>query len=216
MIKVKSLYHLILYSIIFIILLTSSFTFIIINNAFNEFQEKIEIIKSDYFSKQRDLIKAEINSTLKFIEYSHDKQKGLKSEEDIKSAVLNSIELMKDSREISKNIFVYQFDGTLIYYPISKNRVGQNFYEFTDPSGKKVIKEIVEVSQKKGGGFVQYIWYKPSINDDALKMSYALSYKPWNWTIGTGIYLDEIDEVIKKKEMNMMKKSPTTFYKYYL
>lgn len=40
MIKAKSLYHLILYSIIFIIILTSSFTFIIIENAFDDFQEK--------------------------------------------------------------------------------------------------------------------------------------------------------------------------------
>ena len=59
MIIAKSLYHLILYSIIFIVILTSSFTFIIIENAFDEFQEKIEIIKTDFESKQKDLIKVE-------------------------------------------------------------------------------------------------------------------------------------------------------------
>ena len=48
MIKAKSLYHLILYSIIFIVILISFFTFVIIENAFDDFQEKIDIIKSDY------------------------------------------------------------------------------------------------------------------------------------------------------------------------
>ena len=201
MIKAKSLYHLILYSIIFIVILSSSFTFIIIENAFDEFQEKIEIIKTDHASKKKELIKEDIKKTLKFIEYYHNKFKDIKTEEEIKSDLLNAIELMRDTKDVNDYIFVYDFNGTLLYYPISNVKIGQNLYEFTDPSGKKVIKEVIEVSQKQEGGFVQYIWYKPVIKSDALKISYALSYKPWNWTIGTGIYLDEIDEIVKQKRI---------------
>ncbi len=201
MIKAKSLYHLILYSIIFIVILTSSFTFIIIENAFDEFQEKIEIIKTDHASKKKELIKEDIKKTLKFIEYYHKKFKDIKPEEEIKSDLLNAIELMRDTKDLDDYIFVYDFQGTLLYYPIANAKIGQNLYEFTDPSGKKVIKEIIEVSQKEEGGFVQYIWYKPIIKDDALKISYALSYKPWKWTIGTGIYLDEIEEIVKQKKI---------------
>ena len=200
MIKAKSLYHLILYSIIFIVILTSSFTFIIIDNAFDDFQEKIEILKSDFETKQKDLIKADIKKTLKFIEYYHTKFKDIKSEEEIQNDVLKSIELMRDTKDVNDYVFIYEFDGTSIYYPISDDYVGKNQYEFTDPSGKKVIKEVIDVSKKKDGGYVQYIWYKPAIKNDALKVSYALSYKPWGWTIGTGIYLDEIDKVVKEKK----------------
>ena len=45
MLKAKSLYHLILYSILFIIILISFFTFIIINNAHEELQDKISTLK---------------------------------------------------------------------------------------------------------------------------------------------------------------------------
>ena len=200
MIKAKSIYHLILYSIIFIIILTSSFTFIIIENAFDEFQEKINIIKTDFSTKQRDLIKADIKKTLKFIEYYHEKFKGIKSEEEIQNDLLTSIELMRDLKDIDDYIFIYDFNGTSIYYPISQKNIGKNLYELTDPSGKQVIKELIEISKKNDGGYVQYIWYKPQIKKDALKVSYALSYKPWNWTIGKGIYLDEIDKVVKLKK----------------
>jgi signal transduction histidine kinase len=200
MIKAKSLYHLILYSIFFIIILTSSFTFIIIENTFDEFQEKIKIIKEDYSQKQKELIQADIKYTLKFIEYYHNKFKGIKSEEEIKKDLLSSIELIRDDKNIDDYIFIYKFDGTLLYYPIEAESIGKNLYEFTDPSGKQVIKELINISQKKGGGFVKYIWYKPALKNDALKISYALSYEPWNWTIGKGIYLDEIDELVKKKK----------------
>lgn len=200
MIKAKSLYHLILYSIFFIIILTSSFTFIIIENTFDEFQEKIKIIKTDYSTKQKELIQADIKRTLKFIKFYHQKYKGIKSEKQIQNEILNSIELMRDKKDQNDYLFVYNFNGTLLYYPIESHSIGKNLYEFTDPSGKQVIKELITISKKKDGGFVQYIWYKPELKDDALKISYALSYEPWNWTIGTGIYLDEIDSLVKKKK----------------
>ncbi|XPV81935.1 MAG: cache domain-containing protein [Halarcobacter sp.] len=200
MIKAKSLYHLILYSIFFIIILTSSFTFIIIENTFDEFQEKIKIIKTDYSNKQKELIKADIEKTLKFISYYHKKFKGIKSEKEIQNDLINSIELMRDKKDLNDYLFIYDFDGTLLYYPVETKNIGKNLYEVTDPSGKQVIKELINISQKKGGGYVQYIWYKPQLKKDALKISYALSYKPWNWTIGRGIYLDEIDQVVRAKK----------------
>ena len=199
MIKAKSLYHLILYSIFFIVILTSSFTFIIIENAFDEFQEKIEIIKNDYESKKRDLIQADVQKSLKFIKFYHNKFKDTKSEEQIKNDILEALEKMRENDSLDNYLFIYEFNGTSIYYPVSKDYIGKNLYEFKDPSGKKVIKELIDISKKTKGGFIQYIWYKPEIKKDALKISYALSYKPFNWTIGRGIYLDEIDKIVEIK-----------------
>ncbi len=199
MIKAKSLYHLILYSIIFIIILISSFTFIIIENSFDEFQEKIEIIKTNFETKQKDSIKADINQTLKFISYYHNKFKDIVSEEEIKKDLLYAIELMRAKEDINNYIFIYDYDKESIYYPISNHKIAKNLFKFTDKTGTQVLKELIEISQKEGGGFVQYILYKPEINKEALKILYVSSYKPWNWTIGTGIYLDEINKVIKKK-----------------
>lgn len=200
MIKSKSLYHLIVYSIAFIIILISFFTFIIINNAFNEFQEKIEIIRDDFSTKQKDIIRKDIENTLKFIQYYHNSQKGTKSEEIIKKDILNAIELMRDKNDIDDYVFIYDFDGTSIYYPISKQNVGKNLYEFTDNTGKKVIKELIEISKDNAGGYVEYLWFKPKLGIAAPKTSYALSYTPWNWTIGKGIYLDEIEKVVRIKK----------------
>lgn len=199
MIKAKSLYHLILYSIAFIIILISTFTFIIIDNAFDEFQEKIEIVRNDYTSKQKDAIQADIEKTLKFIHYYHNKYKGKKSEKEIKHDILDAIELMRDRTAINDYQFIYDFNGTSIYYPISKRNIGKNLFEFTDTNGKMVIKELIKVSQDNSGGFVEYLWYKPEIKKDVPKISYALSYEPWNWTIGKGVYLDEITKLVSEK-----------------
>ena len=75
MLKAKSLYHLILYSILFIIILISFFTFIIINNAHEELQDKISTLKIDYTNSQKELIKNDVNYVINFITYYNNKYK---------------------------------------------------------------------------------------------------------------------------------------------
>lgn len=201
MIKTKSIYQLIVYSIVFIIGLIAFFTFIIINNAFDEFQEKIAIIKTDNLYKQKALLKAEINRTLEFIKYTHHKYKDTKTTQEIQAQILEALHEMRDKENVNNYVFIYKFDGTRVYYPIEEESVGKKFYEFIDPNGIKVVQEVIDVSQKQIGGYVEYIWNKPKKKQTAPKISYAKSYKPWNWAIGKGVYLDTIDQVVREKRL---------------
>merc|ERR1711879_482089 len=107
--------------------------------------------------KQKDLIKADIRKTLKYISHYHKKYKDIKEESEIQNDILNSIELMRDKKDVNDYVFIYDFDGTSIYYPVSDENIGKNLYEFTDPSGIKVVKEVIDASKNKDGGFVQYL-----------------------------------------------------------
>ena len=201
MIKTKSIYQLIVYSIVFVIVLISFFTFIIINNAFDEFQEKITIIKHNNLNKQKDFIKDEINQTLEFIKYLHKESKKTLTEEEIQKNILNAVYQMRNKINPNEYIFIYKHDGTRVYYPLEKNTEGKKFYEFTDANGIKVIKELIDVSKKNTGGFVEYIWHKPNSKKTAPKISYAKSYEPWGWTVGKGVYLDTIDKIVREKKL---------------
>ncbi|KAB7883008.1 sensor histidine kinase [Poseidonibacter ostreae] len=200
MFKAKSLYHLIVYSILFIVVLISFFTFIIINNAHEELQEKIVTLNTDYKDNQQELIKNDVNAAISFIKHIHEKYKDIKDEEAIKKEALIAIDKMRDLSTINEYIFIYNFDGTSIHHPIAKKDIGKNLFESTDINGKKVIKELIEVSQKSKGGFVEYNWYKPDISQNIKKISYAKSYEPWNWSIGKGVYLDKIDNLVQRKK----------------
>lgn len=52
-----------------------------------------------------------------------------------------------------------------------------------------------EVCAGKGGGEVLYYWPKPG-QDQSVgypKLSYVKLFKPWNWVVGTGFYVDDVD-----------------------
>ena len=200
MLKAKSLYHLIVYSILFIIVLISFFTFIIINNAHEELQDKIETLKTDYTDSQKELIKNDVNSIINFIKYYNEKYKNTKSQEQIKKELLESLAELRKNDNANEYVFIYNFDGVSLYHPIFKDFVGKQLLEMKDTQGKKVIKELIEVSKMNFGGYVEYFWYKADISKNAKKISYANSYKDLNWTIGKGVYLDEIDKLVIQKE----------------
>ncbi|MGC9351727.1 MAG: cache domain-containing protein, partial [Sulfurovum sp.] len=56
---------------------------------------------------------------------------------------------------------------------------------------------------KDGGGYLQYVWENPANDQLSTKISYGAAYRPWNWLVGTGVYLDEIDKMISEKEAQL-------------
>lgn len=200
MFKAKSLYHLILYSILFIIVLISFFTFIIINNAHEELQEKITTLKTDYSNNQKVLIKNDVNSAINFINYYHSKYKDIKDEKQLQKEVLSALSKMNKKDKQNEYIFIYAQDGTLLYHPVEKEKIGLNLINITDRNGKRVIKELIDISKKPKGGYVDYIWYAHTINKEAKKISYSKTYDEWNWTIGEGVYLHKIDALVQTKK----------------
>ena len=129
MLKAKSLYHLILYSILFIIILISFFTFIIINNAHEELQDKISTLKIDYTNSQKELIKNAVNYVINFITYYNNKYKNTKSQDEIKKEVLEALIPLRASDNPKDYLFIYDFNGLNIYNPISKNIIAKQYLE---------------------------------------------------------------------------------------
>lgn len=70
--------------------------------------------------------------------------------------------------------------------------------------GKKenLFKAFVDVCEKEGEGFVDYLWPKPTkdgLTAEQPKLSYVKLYKPYNWIVGTGVYIDSIDQMVAQK-----------------
>jgi len=63
-----------------------------------------------------------------------------------------------------------------------------------------------EVVRKAGHGYVSYLWPKPlpggGVTQEAFeKISYVKRFDPWGWVIGSGIYVDDVDDLFWKQVM---------------
>ena len=53
-------------------------------------------------------------------------------------------------------IFVYDLKGTCLAIGFQSQLVGVNRWNIRDPDGKFFLQEIIQVAQRKGGGWVDY------------------------------------------------------------
>jgi len=88
--------------------------------------------------------------------------------------------------------WVNDMQGRMVMHPIKPELIGKNLLNFKDPSGEKLFSDIVDVVRKDGAGFVPYEWPKPGFDRPQPKLSYVVGFAPWNWIIGTGVYIDDL------------------------
>ena len=88
----------------------------------------------------------------------------------------------------------------MIMHPIKPALDGKDLSASQDPNGKKLFVEMVDVCRDEGEGFVDYMWPMPGHDDPVPKLSYVRLFEPWGWIVGTGIYLDDVDQAIHAKE----------------
>lgn len=80
-----------------------------------------------------------------------------------------------------------------------KDVEGTNRLELKDVKGKYLIKEILEKGRQPNGGFTTYWFPKKGSNVPLPKRGYSKSFEPYQWVIGTGNYVDDIDNIVSKQ-----------------
>ncbi|MBU4609320.1 cache domain-containing protein [Achromobacter sp. GG226] len=88
--------------------------------------------------------------------------------------------------------FVYDRDGRVLLDPGQMDTPGVEFCEPDEPAGQQQAKLILATAER-GGGLVRYAWAKPASPHPVPKMSYVTRVEPWGWTLGAGLYLDEVE-----------------------
>ncbi len=62
---------------------------------------------------------------------------------------------------------------------------------------QNLFQAFAEVCRDHGEGFVDYLWPRPGETTPVPKMSYVKSFPKWNWIIGTGVYVDVVNNEIR-------------------
>lgn len=126
-------------------------------------------------------------------------------EKDVKKEILH--EITHRSAVDGKYIFVLDFSGNLLATESvrGKKYIGENFWDLRNSKGIKMVQEFKKISELPQGGFFNYSWMKPDESDKEIpKMTFVKSVNDWEWIVGTGVYLEDIDKKITENEKKLM------------
>jgi signal transduction histidine kinase len=118
-------------------------------------------------------------------------------EKDLKEKVKLNIKNIRFGKYGYVFIDSYSGHAVVIDSPIFKE--GDYVGDLMDPNGVKVLEEQLKLAKEQGGGFVEYMWEKPGTTINLPKISYVFGYDNWEWVIGAGTYIDEIENVISEQ-----------------
>jgi len=116
-------------------------------------------------------------------------QQGLLSEGDAKKEALEILDVLQYGE--NDYVWVNGVEGEFYLHPTS---LGKNIFDEMGAFGP-LVRERMAHAQKSGAAFMRYHWRPFPLGPLSPKLSYVVYFEPWQWVIGSGIYIDDIDSI---------------------
>jgi len=112
-----------------------------------------------------------------------------------RSAAIEAVRGLRYEKE--EYFFINDLSSHSVMHPLKPELEGKDLSELKDPAGKRIFAEFTAAVRAQGAGFVDYLWPKPGKAEPVKKISYVLGFEPWGWMVGSGIYIDDVDDAFR-------------------
>ncbi|WP_193582505.1 methyl-accepting chemotaxis protein [Laribacter hongkongensis] len=133
-----------------------------------------------------------------------------------KQGKLTREEAQHQAKESLRNIrfgagdyyFIYDFSGKAIMVAGNPSIEGQNMLGKKDSNGFKLWDEFVHQGKKASSDshdkndFIEYWFPREGSETPTPKLAHVHGVKEWEWIVGTGVYIDDIDEAVWSAAVN--------------
>ena len=144
----------------------------------------------------KEIRQAEITKATHLVEVAHDlmafyHQKELNGELTGEQARQQALAALAAVRYGGNEYYwVNDMNNIMIMHPLAPQTVGTDLTTMRNTEGVNVISEMVQLARSKGTASFEYSWPKPGEEDGSAKIAAFKHFKPWDYMIGTGIYVD--------------------------
>ena len=239
----KSLINIIRYTpLIFIITLSLIITLFLYADKQQELEKQKKATQDEFLKRNQEFVKTEVENLYDLILRTQAKtEEKLKQSikervyeaNNIATRIYNENKDTKSKDEIIKMIkdaivdirfndgrgyiFIYSFDYECILLPTNRANEGKSFYNFQDSDGFYLGREMVKSLQGKDEAFLTWRFPKPDdLNKkDFKKIGFNVHFKPYNWFIGSGEYVVDFEENMKKELLEYISKLKSSENNYF-
>lgn len=179
--------HLIMLPVVFLLLFYYQY---------EKFDENIKIIKENHINTEKAILENKVNIIANFIKFKINK-----SPENTTEFKEDIVDIINTSNTNNKYyIFIFEGNGNCLAH-INKDFIGKNVFEDEYSKKTNITKEKFErYKQKPDDKFVIDKVFDLKEQKFKEKLMYTLYFKKFDWFIGSGVFIDEINNLILKKE----------------
>ena len=146
-------------------------------------------LKDEQHAKTKNLVESAHSIITHFYELQ---QNGELTEQQAKQQALSTIAAL---RYDNNNYFwINDFQPAMVMHPFKPELNGKSLSNNKDPDGTLLFVDMVNIVKRQGEGMIPYKWPKPGKDEPVDKIAYVKGFSQWQWIIGSGVYIDTIDE----------------------
>lgn len=164
-------------------------------------------LERSLMDRKREMIRELTSSAWSLLaEAEKQERTGLLTREQAQRLARSRIETLRYGREDKDYFWLQDMRPRMLMHPYRKDLNNQDLSEFRDPRGNPIFVEMADLVRRKNEGYIEYVWqWKDDPARMVAKESYIRGFEPWGWIIGTGIYIDDVNEEIARIEGNLVR-----------
>ena len=156
--------------------------------------------------RKREMIRELTNSAWSVLAAYHaDEQMGALTRDEAQAAAAGVISELRYGEERLDYFWIQDTAPTMVMHPYRTDLDGEDLSGFTDPRGVAIFTEFAQLVEAEDEGYLDYVWQWFD-DPDRLepKESYVKGFEPWDWVIGTGLYIDDVQAEIARIERDLL------------
>ncbi|MFZ7101481.1 MAG: methyl-accepting chemotaxis protein [Peptococcaceae bacterium] len=159
-------------------------------------------IKENIYSEKRSQTQDIVSSALSLINYYYSlESSGQVTGAEAQRRAAEAIRSIRFGDQEADYLWINDLQPRIVMHPFQPELEGQDASNITDPDGLQIFTEFVRIVQEEGAGYLNYSWqYYDDAEREEPKLSYVASFEPWQWIVGTGIYVNDVEEIVAQKK----------------
>ncbi len=169
----------------------------------------VPVFRRSMMKQKKEMIKELTSTAASAIEFYVDQEQGgAMSRVEAQRQAVAEIAKLRYGVDGKDYFWITDMHPRMVMHPYRPELVGRDLTDYTDredKSGKKLFHEFVELVEQGNEGYLEYFWQwmdDPSRAEP--KLSYVRGVPEWDWVIGTGIYIHDVDQEIGRISRNLL------------
>ncbi|MBT3301165.1 MAG: CBS domain-containing protein [Bacteroidetes bacterium] len=167
----------------------------------------IPTFEKNMLGSKKEMIKELTNTAWSIVnEFQLEYSDSLISLETAKAFAAAKVKNMRYGNDQKDYFWITDMQPLMVMHPYREELNNQDLKNYQDPQGKRVFIEAVSIVKRSNEGYFEYMWqWKDDSTKIVDKLSYVKGYKPWNWVIGTGVYVEDVKAEISSLEKKLLR-----------
>ena len=198
------------------------FIWIVVDNNKMKLENDLQTLRDDFVSSRKGMVKAQVEQLVQQIDYEKSRTEFV-LKEDIKNQIYNahriSMNIFKENSDKSEQVvteiiksalrdvrfnngrgyfFIYKTNGESVMHPVLPSMEGTQQINLQDVRGNFIVRDMGRLAKNNGETYYTWWFVKPeNKNLEFKKIGFGKHFEPYDWFIGTGEYIVDVENDIK-------------------